>query len=229
MYRVLSLVRNDSCLFSESPNFVFASCPAWDIPCSAELQCESQPSFLVQYVIIMYYVYCKIPPFWGVDNLYQIKQCPFKRTSCYYRKEVRNILSWSWSICVHPSWTWHSIFSALNVVHSHLARLGRAKSCPWLSVSIVSDSLPPYGPGPWPWDSPGKNIGVLPCLPLFLTQGLNPLPLGLLSWQTGSLPLAPPGKPSLLRVSIDVGSYQMIFMQLMIMWPFFFIMTMGYD
>ena len=105
MYRVLSLVRNDSCLFSESPNFVFASCPAWDIPCSAELQCESQPSFLVQYVIIMYYVYCKIPPFWGVDNLYQIKQCPFKRTSCYYRKEVRNILSWSWSICVHPSWT----------------------------------------------------------------------------------------------------------------------------
>ena len=40
---------------------------------------------------------------------------------------------------------------------------------------------------------------VLPCLPpgdLFLTQGLNPFLLRLLHWQAGSLPLAPPGKPT---------------------------------
>ena len=31
---------------------------------------------------------------------------------------------------------------------------------------------------------------------LFLTQGLNPFLLHLLHWQAGSLPLAPPGKPT---------------------------------
>ena len=31
---------------------------------------------------------------------------------------------------------------------------------------------------------------------IFLTQGLNPSVLCLLHWQTSSLPLAPPGKPS---------------------------------
>ena len=31
---------------------------------------------------------------------------------------------------------------------------------------------------------------------IFLTQGSNPCPLCLLHWQAGSLPLAPPGKPS---------------------------------
>ena len=49
------------------------------------------------------------------------------------------------------------------------------------------------------WDSPGKNTGV-GCYGLlqeiFLTQGLNPYFLGLLHWQAGSLPLGPPGKPS---------------------------------
>ena len=47
-------------------------------------------------------------------------------------------------------------------------------------------------------DSPGKNIGV-GCYDLlqgFLPfQGLNPLLLGLLHWQAGSLALAPPWKP----------------------------------
>ena len=50
-------------------------------------------------------------------------------------------------------------------------------------------------------DSPGKNTG-LGCHALlqgiFLTQGSNPC---LLPWQVGSLPLAPPGKPSLPRTS----------------------------
>ena len=46
-----------------------------------------------------------------------------------------------------------------------------------------------------PWVSPGKNTGV-DCLALlqeiFPTQGLNPHLLGLLHWQVGSVPLAPP-------------------------------------
>ena len=48
-------------------------------------------------------------------------------------------------------------------------------------------------------DSPGKHTGV-GCHALlqriFPTQGLNLCPLHLLRWQAGSLPLAPPGKPT---------------------------------
>ena len=47
---------------------------------------------------------------------------------------------------------------------------------------------------------------VLPCLPpgdLFLTQGLNPFLLRLLHWQAGSLPLAPPGKPTSTSISTN--------------------------
>ena len=52
----------------------------------------------------------------------------------------------------------------------------------------------------WPWDFSDKNTGVnchffLPGI--FLTQGWNPSLLCLQHWQTGSLPLAPPGKPKL--------------------------------
>ena len=51
-----------------------------------------------------------------------------------------------------------------------------------------------------PWDSPGKNTGV-DCHALLqeilLILGSNPCLLHLLPWQAGSLPLAPPGKPSL--------------------------------
>ena len=49
------------------------------------------------------------------------------------------------------------------------------------------------------WDSSGKNTGSeLPCPPtgIFPTQGLNPCLLHFLHWQSGSLPLAPPGKPT---------------------------------
>ena len=40
----------------------------------------------------------------------------------------------------------------------------------------------------------------LPCLPpgIFLTQGWNPHLLGLLLWQEGSVPLAPPGQQILI-------------------------------
>ena len=51
-------------------------------------------------------------------------------------------------------------------------------------------------------DSPDKNTGV-GCHALlqgiFPTQGSNPHLLRLLHWQTGSLPLSPPGKPKIRR------------------------------
>ena len=70
---------------------------------------------------------------------------------------------------------------------------------------VASDSLQPYL---WTvahqalhqdsWDPPGKNTEV-DCLALlwgiFLTQRSNLRLLGLLHWQAGSLPLAPPRKP----------------------------------
>ena len=69
------------------------------------------------------------------------------------------------------------------------------QSCPTLCDSII-DCGPPgssvHG------DSPGKNTGV-GCHSLlqgiFPAQGSNLCLLGLLRWQAGSLPLAPPGKP----------------------------------
>ena len=69
-----------------------------------------------------------------------------------------------------------------------------------LSHPVVSNFLQPHGLYPpkllCPWDSPGKNT-TLGCQALLqgilLTQGSNPC---VLHWQVGSLPLAPPGKPS---------------------------------
>ena len=54
-----------------------------------------------------------------------------------------------------------------------------------------------------PWDSPGKNTGVgfSACLQgIFKTQGLKPRILCVLHWHSGSLPLAPPGKPNILFI-----------------------------
>ena len=73
-----------------------------------------------------------------------------------------------------------------------------------VSGSVVSDSLRPHGLQSarllCPWHFPGKNTGG-GCHALlqgiFPTQGLNLCLLCLLHWQAGSLPLAPPGKPSL--------------------------------
>ena len=70
----------------------------------------------------------------------------------------------------------------------------------WVT-SVVSNSLQPHGLWPTrllcPWDSLGKNTGVgchALLQGLFPTQGLNPGLLGLLQWQSGSLPPVPPGK-----------------------------------
>ena len=58
----------------------------------------------------------------------------------------------------------------------------------------------------YPWDSPGKNSGVV-CHALlqgiFSTQGLNPHLLHLLHWQACSLPTEPPGKP--IRFCIELS------------------------
>ena len=70
-----------------------------------------------------------------------------------------------------------------------------AQSCP--SLCDPMDCSPPgssvHG------DSPSKNTGEgchAPLWGIFLTQGSNPHVLCVLRWQAGSLPLAPPGKPS---------------------------------
>ena len=69
----------------------------------------------------------------------------------------------------------------------------------------MSKSLQPCGLQPTrfpcPWDSPGKNTGMschLLLQGIFLTQGQNPCLLCLLHLQAGSLPLAPPEKPTML-------------------------------
>ena len=70
------------------------------------------------------------------------------------------------------------------------------QSCPTLCDPLDPMDLPSssvHG------DSPGKNTGV-GCHSLlqgiFLTQESNLHLLSLLHWQAGSLPLAPPGKPT---------------------------------
>ena len=72
--------------------------------------------------------------------------------------------------------------------------------CVCCVTSVVSDPLQPRGLQPTrllcPWAFPGKNTGVgcyFLLQGIFLTQGSNPWLLGLLHWQAGSLPLAPPG------------------------------------
>ena len=64
-------------------------------------------------------------------------------------------------------------------------------------TSVMSDFWRPYGHRVLcRWDSPGKNIGMgyhFLFQAIFPTLRLNPRLLCLLRWQTGSLPLGPPG------------------------------------
>ena len=84
--------------------------------------------------------------------------------------------------------------------------------CACLVATVMSDSLGSNGPQPsrllCPWDSPTKNTGVgcnVFLHGIFLIQGSNPgsCLLCLLYWQVGSLPLAQPGKPSLLSFRLN--------------------------
>ena len=65
-------------------------------------------------------------------------------------------------------------------------------------------------------DSLGNNTGV-GCHALlqgiFLTQGWNPCLLCLLHWHAGSLPLEPPGKPSLIHLTIRLLLYGSILLE----------------
>ena len=63
---------------------------------------------------------------------------------------------------------------------------------------------------PCSWDSLDKNTGV-GCYArlqgIFLTQGSKPSLLWLLHWQVGSLPLAPPGEPLLIKTGYPWQCY----------------------
>ena len=61
----------------------------------------------------------------------------------------------------------------------------------WLTVCDPMDCSPPLLP---------TGVGCHSLLQrIFLIQGSNPRLLYLLHWQTGSLPLVPPGKPNYIR------------------------------
>ena len=73
--------------------------------------------------------------------------------------------------------------------------------CAWKVTSILSDSLQLYEMQPnrlvCPRDSPGKILEWVPMLSppgVLLNPGFNSMPLCLLHWQVGSLPLVSPGK-----------------------------------
>ena len=77
-----------------------------------------------------------------------------------------------------------------------------------LSCSVVSNSVRLHRLQParlfCPRDFPGKNTGA-GChflqQGIFLTQGLNLRPLGLMRWEVGSLPAEPLGKPMHFQVT----------------------------
>ena len=77
-------------------------------------------------------------------------------------------------------------------------------------TSVMSNSFQPYGGQPprllCPWDSLGKNTGVVWHFFLqgiFLTQESNSCLFHLLHWQAGSLPLVPSGKPNTWHILRD--------------------------
>ena len=72
------------------------------------------------------------------------------------------------------------------------------RACSVSSVVFLCDPMGCNLPGPSLHDSPDKNTGAgfQVLQGIFLTPGSN---LCLLHWQVGSLSLAPPGKPHILR------------------------------
>ena len=101
--------------------------------------------------------------------------------------------------------TIHRVTEHLDTTESPSVYLKLTQHCkPTMCAKSLQScpTLRPYAAQParllCPWDSPDKSTGA-GCLTLlqgiFSTQESNPHPLGLLHWQTGSLPLVPPGKP----------------------------------
>ena len=126
-----------------------------------------------------------------------------------YRQISRTGFRVLWSVCFWPCPHW-DLFQC---------NLGGSEPYACYVTSVISDSVWSYGLQParllHPWNFPGKNteIGCHALLQgIFLTQGSNPCLLYLLTWQAGSLPLAPPGKPQwalylLLKSSDSVSLY----------------------
>ena len=93
-----------------------------------------------------------------------------------------------------------NLYSHINICVCVLYRFSHVQ------LFVTLDGSPP---GSSPWDSPGKNTGVVCCALLqeiFLTQQLN-LCLLNLHWQVGSLTLAPPRKPILIYISLQCPHY----------------------
>ena len=75
----------------------------------------------------------------------------------------------------------------------------------------------------YPWDFLGKNTEVgchFLLQGIFLTQGSNPHLLHPLHWQTVSLPLAPPGKPSVKCVFVNIFSKSVHCLFILSTWAF---------
>ena len=110
-------------------------------------------------------------------------------------------------------------FTTVITSTSHKSN-GNWKIIRQFSHSVMSSSLWPHGLWPakllCPWDSSGKNTGV-GCYTLlqgiFPTQGWNPGLLHLLHWRVGSLPLAPPEKPTILLTPYVVSSQSPLCLQ----------------
>ena len=122
------------------------------------------------------------------------------RHNCYNSRHCRQIFS-VWQEITHPfsntlfqfRYNIHCSTQILNVCVMNLYVFIHYTKWQQLDQDTECFSTRPL----CPWDSPGKNTGVVSHFLLqgiFLTQGLNPRLLGLLHGQVDSLPLAPPGK-----------------------------------
>ena len=105
-----------------------------------------------------------------------------------------------WSFFCLPVWSYYFVFRECTKYAECYILLFFAPVCS--VASVVSDSLPPLVKPSrplCPWDPPGKNTGGhgMPGPPPgdLPDPGIEPRLLSLLHWRSGSLPLAPPGKP----------------------------------
>ena len=105
---------------------------------------------------------------------------------------------------------------SLRTLETHLASIFETGACMLSCFSCVRLCEPmdySLSGSVCPWDSWGKNTGVgyhALLQEIFLTQGSNLHLLGLLHWQAGSLPLAPPGKP-FETSSCLISQFQVVF------------------
>ena len=109
--------------------------------------------------------------------------CPLAKASLLFPGQPKHSLAPQTSLCCYSCISlWHPSF--LSGLSGSLTTLPVCVCV--VSCSVVSNSLQPHGLKPirllWPWNSPGKNIGV-GCYSFF--QGIFPtgLNLGLSQWR----------------------------------------------